>query len=149
VKKKSNTESKTLSAGYSATPLVQKLGIKPGFKVAFVNAPENFASNLNLPEDVVISSTPRSHLDFAILFVKSATQLQQKFSHLSTKLKPNGMLWVAWPKKSSGVVTDLTFNNVQAIGLAAGLVDTKICAVDDVWSGLKFVFRLRDRARLT
>jgi len=148
VKKKSNTESKTLSAGYSRTPLVQKLGIKPGFKVAFVNAPENFASNLNLPEDVVISST-RSHLDFAILFVKSETQLQQKFSHLSTKLKPNGMLWVAWPKKSSGVVSDLTFNNVQAIGLAAGLVDTKICAIDDVWSGLKFVFRLRDRARLT
>jgi hypothetical protein len=149
VKKKSNTESKTLSAGYSATPLVQKLGIKPGFKVAFVNAPENFASNLNLPEDVVLSSTPRSHLDFAILFVKSETQLQQKFPHLSTKLKPNGMLWVAWPKKSSGVVSDLTFNNVQAIGLAAGLVDTKICAIDDVWSGLKFVFRLRDRARLT
>jgi hypothetical protein len=116
--------------------------------VAFVNAPENFASNLNLP-DVVISSTPRSHLDFAILFVKSETQLQQKFSHLSTKLKPNGMLWVAWPKKSSGVVSDLTFNNVQAIGLAAGLVDTKICAIDDVWSGLKFVFRLKDRARLT
>jgi hypothetical protein len=149
VKKKSKTESKTLSAGYSGTPLVQKLGIKPGFNVAFVNAPENFASHLNLPEDVAVSSTSRSHLDFAILFVKSETQLQQKFSHLSTKLKPNGMLWVAWPKKSSGVATDLTFNNVQAIGLAAGLVDTKICAVDNIWSGLKFVFRLKDRPRRT
>jgi hypothetical protein len=149
MKKKSKTESKTLSAGYSGTPLVKKLGIKSGFSVAFINAPIDFVDSLDLPSDVLINKTPTPQLDFVLLFVKSETQLQQKFSHLSTKLKPNGMLWVAWPKKSSGVVTDLTFTNVQAIGLAAGLVDTKICAVDDVWSGLKFVFRIKDRQRLT
>ena len=135
-------------AGYSGTPLVKKLGIKGGFSVLFMNAPEDFARSLDLPSDVVLNKTPRPQLDFVLLFVKSEKQLIQKFSHVAAKLKPNGMLWVAWPKKSSGVMTDLTFTNVQAIGLAAGLVDTKICAVDDVWSGLKFVFRLKDRARL-
>ena len=147
--KKSKSESKTLTAGYSGTPLVKKLGIKSGFKVLFMNAPAGFAHTLDLPPDVVVNKTPRPHLDFVLLFVKSETQLTQKFSHIAAKLKPNGMLWVAWPKKSSGVVTDLSFTNVQAIGLAAGLVDTKICAVDDVWSGLKFVFRVKDRALLT
>ena len=146
--KKTKTESKTLTAGYSGTPLVKKLGIKSGFSVVFMNAPEDFTLTLDLPPDVVVNKTPRPQLDFVLLFVKSETQLTQKFSHLAAKLKPSGMLWVAWPKKSSGVVTDLSFTNVQAIGLAAGLVDTKICAVDDVWSGLKFVFRLKDRSRL-
>jgi hypothetical protein len=147
--RKSKTESKTLTAGYSGTPLVKKLGIKSGFSVVFVNAPIDFVNTLDLPPDVVIHKTPKSQLDFVLLFVKSETQLTQKFSHLAAKLKPTGMLWVAWPKKSSGVATDLSFTNVQAIGLAAGLVDTKICAVDDVWSGLKFVFRLKDRSRIS
>ena len=146
--KKSKTESKTLTAGYSGTPLVKKLGIKSGFSVVFVNAPINFVRTLDLAPDVIINKTPKPQLDFVLLFVKSEAHLTQEFSHLAAKLKPDGMLWVAWPKKSSGVVTDLSFTNVQAIGLAAGLVDTKICAVDDVWSGLKFVFRVKDRARL-
>jgi len=146
--RKTKSESKTLTAGYSGTPLVKKLGIKSGFSVFFMNAPEQFARTLDLPPDVIVNKTPRPHLDFVLLFVKSEKQLTQKFSHMAAKLKPNGMLWVAWPKKSSGVVTDLTFTNVQAIGLAAGLVDVKICAVDEVWSGLKFVFRLKDRSRL-
>jgi hypothetical protein len=141
------SEGKTLMSGYSGTPLVKKLGIKSGLNIVFVNAPKNFASGLDLPADVVPNRTTRQPLDFALLFVKSERELMQKFSHLAAKLKPSGMLWVAWPKKSSGVVTDLTFTNVQSIGLAAGLVDTKICAVDDTWSGLKFVFRLKDRAR--
>jgi hypothetical protein len=136
------------TAGYSGTPLVKKLGIKSGFSVLFVNAPIDFAQTLDLPPDVVINKTPRPQLDFVLLFVKSEKQLTQKFSHVAAKLKPNGMLWVAWPKKSSGVLTDLTFTNVQAIGLAAGLVDVKICAIDDVWSGLKFVFRVKDRPSL-
>lgn len=146
--KKSKTESKTLTPGYSGTPLVKKLGIKSGFSIAFVKAPEGFARGLDLPADVVVNNSPRQPLDFALLFVKSERELMRKFSHLAAKLKPSGMVWVAWPKKSSGVVTDLSFTNVQAIGLSAGLVDTKICAVDDVWSGLKFVFRLKDRMRL-
>ena len=136
-------------AGYSGTPLIKKLGIKSGFVVAFVNAPEGFARGLDLPADVIMNKRSQQRLDLALLFVKSEKELMQKFSHLAAKLKPSGMLWVAWPKKSSGVASDLSFTNVQSIGLATGLVDTKICAVDDVWSGLKFVFRVKDRARLT
>ena len=132
-------------AGYSATPLVKKLGIKAGFNVVFVNAPAGFVEGLKLPADVVVNRTTQQPVDVALLFVKSEKELKQKFSHLAAKLKPTGMLWVAWPKKSSGVVTDLSFTNVQLIGLDAGLVDTKICAVDDTWSGLKFVIRLKDR----
>jgi hypothetical protein len=147
-KTKNKTEGKTLTAGYSGTPLVKKLGIKAGFNVVFVNAPEGFASGLDLPPDVIPNQTARQPLDCVLLFVTNEKELRQKFAHLAAKLKPSGMLWVAWPKKSSGVITDLSFTNVQLIGLDAGLVDTKICAVDDVWSGLKFVFRLKDRSRL-
>jgi hypothetical protein len=145
---KIKSEGKTLMAGYSGTPLVKKLGIKSGFNVVFVNAPKGFASGLDLPADVVPNRTSRQPLDFALLFVKSEKDLREKFLHLASRLKPSGMMWVAWPKKSSGVATDLSFTNVQSIGLAAGLVDVKICAVDDIWSGLKFVFRLKDRIRV-
>jgi hypothetical protein len=140
------SESKTLTAGYSGTPLVKKLGIKPGFNAVFVNAPADFVDGLKLPPDVVVNRTTQQRVDFAMLFVKSEKELKQKFSHLAAKLKPTGMLWIAWPKKSSGVVTDLSFTNVQLIGLDSGLVDTKICAVDDTWSGLKFVIRLKDES---
>ncbi len=149
IKMNKQSNSSKQPAGYSGTPLVKKLGIKSGFSVAFVNAPDGFARTLDLPADIDIRKTPKAQLDFVLLFVKSESQLTQKFSHLAAKLKPAGMLWVSWPKKSSGVMTDLTFTNVQQIGLAAGMVDTKICAVDEVWSGLKFVFRLKDRPLLT
>jgi hypothetical protein len=135
-------------AGYSGTPLVKKLGIKPGFNIAFVNAPSGFANELELPEDVTINSRSGKPLDFAQVFVKSEKELKAKFSEYAKRLNPSGMLWVSWPKKSSGVATDLSEGIVRAIGLAAGLVDVKICAVDEVWSGLKFVFRLRDRPKL-
>jgi hypothetical protein len=134
-------------SGYSGTPLIKKLGIKSGFNIAFVNAPSGFASGLNLPADVLSNS--RKPLDFALLFVRSEKELQQRFSKLAGKLKPNGMLWVSWPKKSFGVETDLSFTSVQAIGLAAGLVDVKVCAINETWSGLKFVYRLKDRPRQT
>ncbi|PYS66093.1 MAG: DUF3052 domain-containing protein [Acidobacteria bacterium] len=136
-------------AGYSGTPLVKKLGIKSGFNLVFVGAPNGFSKGLDLPTDIEIDSRSRRPLDFALLFVKSEKELRVAFSQYAARLKPAGMLWVAWPKKSSGVATDLSFNNVQAIGLAAGLVDTKICAVDEIWSGLKFVFRLKDRSKAT
>jgi len=132
-------------AGYSGTPLVKKLGIKPDFNVAFVNAPENFLKQLDLPAQVTVNSRSNKALDFALLFVRTEKELKQNFKKFATRLQPSGMLWVAWPKKSSGVLTDLMFASVQAIGLAAGLVDVKICAVDDTWSGLKFVYRLKDR----
>jgi hypothetical protein len=134
-------------SGYSGTPLIKKLGIKSGFNTVFVNAPSGFASGFNLPADVFSNS--RKPLDFALLFVRSEKELQQRFSKLAGKLKPNGMFWVSWPKKSSGVETDLSFTNVQAIGLAAGLVDVKVCAINETWSGLKFVYRLQDRPRQT
>ncbi len=136
-------------AGYSGTPLVKKLGIKQDFNIALVNAPANFANTLDLPAGVSINSRSRQPLDFAQLFVKSERELTRKFSEIAKRLNASGMLWVSWPKKSSVVNTDLSENIVRAIGLAAGMVDVKVCAVDDVWSGLKFVFRLKDRAQLT
>src|SRR5437016_13427067 len=135
-------------AGYSETPLVKKLGIKPGSNIAFVNAPRGYANELDLPTDVSINTRLDKPLDFAQLFVKSEKELKTKFSEYAKRLNDSGMLWVSWPKKNSGVSTDLSENIVRDIGLAAGLVDVKICAVDEVWSGLKFVFRLKDRIKV-
>ena len=135
-------------AGYSGTPLIKKLGIKSGTNVAFVSAPPDYASELDLPADVIVNSRSSKPLDFAQLFVKRKTELKRKFSEYAQRLNSSGILWVSWPKKSSGVSTDLSENVVREIGLAAGLVDVKICAVDEVWSGLKFVFRLKDRAKV-
>ena len=132
-------------AGYSETPLVKKLGIKAGFNIVFVNAPVDFFDELTLPQDIRVNSRTQEPLDFVLLFVKSEKDLKKEFFQHAKRLAPAGMIWVAWPKKSSGVTTDLSFNNVQAIGLATGLVDIKICAVNEVWSVLKFVFRLKDR----
>jgi Protein of unknown function (DUF3052) len=135
-------------AGYSGAPLIKKLGIKNGFRVALVNAPKGFKKELgSLPDKAKYASYVDGALDVILLFVNSDSELRKRFVSLSANLVANGMLWVAWPKKSSGVVTDLSFNNVQRIGLDAGLVDVKICAVNDVWSGLKFVYRLKDRRR--
>ena len=135
-------------AGYSATPLEKKLGIKPAFDVAFVNAPESFVRQLNLPADVNLKSISKSKdLDFIHVFVQSRKTLTTAFEY-SRKIKPNGMLWISWPKKTSGVATDVNENIVRETGLAAGLVDVKICAVDEIWSGLKFVYRLRDRPKM-
>jgi len=119
-------------AGYSGTPLVKKLGIKSGFKVAFVNAPRDFARHLDLAANVTINLKTRKPLDFALLFVRVKRKLTVGFPQYAARLTPAGMLWVSWPKKSSGVITDLSETNVRTIGLAAGLVDVKICAVDDV-----------------
>src|SRR5262245_3917988 len=132
-------------AGYSNTPLIKKLGIKPGYSVIVVNAPARFLQDLKLPADIVLNARSENSIDFALLFVKTERELLRTFKQLARRLKPAGMLWIAWPKKSSGVLTDLSFANVQATGLRAGLVDTKICAIDDLWSGLKFVYRLKDR----
>jgi hypothetical protein len=137
-----------MMAGYSGTPLVKKLGIKENFNAAFVNSPMGFATSLDLPEGVTLNSRSRQPLDFVLLFVKSKRELENKFSLCTVKLTPSGMLWVSWPKKTSGVVTDLNENVVREIGLAQGMVDVKVCAIDEVWSGLKFVFRLKDRENL-
>jgi len=132
--------------GYSGTPLPKKLGIKAGFRVWFVDVPSEVRAELNTElaacEMVSDGKTP---LDFAMVFMKSGTLLHKEFKKLAKRLAPAGMLWASWPKKSSGVATDLDDNVVREIGLATGLVDVKVCAVTDVWSGLKFVRRVKDR----
>lgn len=134
-------------AGYSGTPLAKKLGIKEGSRIALVNAPKDFRSALGeLPDNVEFVSRPTKSLDIFLFFVMSERVLARDFANLAEKLVTNGMIWIAWPKKSSGVTTDLTEQRVQRIGLNAGLVDVKICAIDETWSGLKFVYRLKDRA---
>lgn len=134
-------------AGYSGTPLVKKLGFKEGFRAGLANPPKGFPKELTpLPNNVSISvGTLTKPLDLIILFADSQKTLKTEFSRLARKLTQNGMLWIAWPKKASGVPTDLSDNNVRLIGLDAGLVDVKVCAINDVWSGLKFVYRLEDR----
>ena len=134
-------------AGYSGTPLATKLGFKEGFRVGFVNPPRGFQPELGpLPGRVKISVArlPKP-LDLILFFADSQQTLKREFPKLAQKLGKNGMLWIAWPKKASGVATDLSENSVRKIGLDAGLVDVKVCAANDIWSGLKFVYRLEDR----
>lgn len=134
-------------AGYSSTPLAKKLGIKEGSRIGLVNAPTDFQSGLGkLPENVEFVRRLKKALDIILFFVVSERALAREFARLAEKLTTNGMIWIAWPKKSSGVTTDLSFERVQRIGLDVGLVDVKICAIDDTWSGLKFVYRLKDRS---
>ena len=134
-------------AGYSGTPLPKKLGIKEGSRIALVNAPKVFPTELGeLPDNVQLIKRPAKSLDIILLFVLTEQALMRDFAKLAAKLVSNGMLWIAWPKKSSGVKTDLSEDRVRQIGLDAGLVDVKVCAIDDTWSGLKFVYRLKDRS---
>jgi len=133
-------------AGYSGTPLPKKLGIKEGVRIALINAPKDFAHELGeLPANAQILSRVTNPIDIAVLFVLTERALLRDFHKIAKKLASNGMIWIAWPKKASGVVTDLSEQRVRSIGLDSGLVDVKICAIDDVWSGLKFVIRLKDR----
>ena len=133
-------------AGYSGKPLVQKLGIKPEMRIAIVNAPRGYGRVLGkLPSRVTRKASAVGPLDFVQFFTTERRELQRRFAALARALAPAGMLWISWPKKSSGVTTDLTEDVIRAIGLAHGLVDVKVAAVDEVWSGLKFVRRVKDR----
>ncbi|MGA7514478.1 MAG: DUF3052 domain-containing protein [Candidatus Sulfotelmatobacter sp.] len=133
--------------GYSGTPLPKKLGINAGFRARLANAPAEVRAELReaLAE---CEMKARDNLDFAMMFTKSRAELAREFSQLAKLLAPAGILWVSWPKKTSGVASDLDGNVVREIGLAAGLVDVKVCAVTEVWSGLKFVRRVKDREAL-
>ncbi len=130
--------------GYSGTPLPKKLGIKEKFRVALLDMPAEVKGELKsaLASCDMAKDGP---VDFAMIFVKSAAELKKQFSRFAKQLAPAGMLWVSWPKKASGVGTDLDENEVRRIGLDAGLVDVKVCAVSEIWSGLKFVIRVKDR----
>jgi hypothetical protein len=137
-------------AGYSGTPLPRKLGIKPAHTVALLGAPAGFARLLGpLPAGVktVTALDGRAPFDVIVLFVTTAAELTRRFVPTARRLEPNGGLWVAWPKKASGVPTDVTEGLVRAVALDAGLVDNKVCAIDDTWSGLRNVVRLADRPK--
>ena len=134
--------------GYSGTPLAKKLGIKAGHRVALVGAPPTFEETLDpLPQGVHPVRRVRGRYDVIVFFAGKRAILDRRLESLARAIVDNGGLWVGWPKKSSGVPTDLDFAAVQGAGLALGLVDNKVCAIDDTWSGLRFVIRLRDRAR--
>jgi hypothetical protein len=133
-------------AGYSETPLAKKLGIKERSRIGLVNEPRSFREALGeLPGGVSFLGDSAKNIDLILFFVKSESELTKRFSRLASRLAPAGMLWIAWPKKASGVASDLSDGVVREIGLAAGLVDTKVCAIDEAWSGLRFVIRLKDR----
>ena len=137
-------------AGYSGTPLPKKLGIKAGHRVLLVDAPDGFDLD-PLPADVTIDRKPDAtyatitSYDVIVAFCPDAATLTDGFGDWRARLDTAGGLWIAWPKKSSGVATDLTENAVRDIGLAAGVVDNKVCAIDATWSGLRLVVRLADR----
>ena len=134
------------SAGYSGTPLPRKLGIREGSRLLLVDAPADFAATLgDLPPGVELVEAGAGAVDVAILFALGAATVRARFADLAASLEPAGGLWIAWPKRSSGVATELDENVVREIGLADGLVDNKVCAIDATWSGLRFVRRLRDR----
>ncbi len=134
-------------AGYSGTPLVKKLGIKPGQRIALLGCPKAYRKMLGaLPENVQCGEQLVAQLDFIQSFVTQRAELKQRFKEAKRCLAKNGALWISWPKKASGMPTDLNENSIREIGLGLGLVDVKVCAVDETWSGLKFVYRLKDRA---
>ena len=133
-------------AGYSGKALVQKIGLKAGHTLALAGEPDGFIKELApLPDDVVVVTGGKKPLDCVILFADEARTLESRIVRWKARLAPAGMLWVAWPKKASKVMTDVTEAMVRTTGLDAGLVDVKICAVNDIWSGLKFVRRLKHR----
>jgi hypothetical protein len=133
-------------AGYSGKPLVEKLGIRPGYRISIANAPGQFLRLLGrLPEGVVLLAGRASGLDVLHLFVVDGGQLTEAFPRAKQRIKPDGMLWVSWPKQTSGLKSDLNENTVREIGLAHGLVDVKVAAIDLDWSALKFVYRTKDR----
>jgi hypothetical protein len=134
--------------GYSGTPLAKKLGIKPDFRAALLHVPDEVKTELR--DELAkcrIHKVADGDLDFVFLFIKSRGGLELDLRSAVKALAPAGMLWISWPKKSSGVVTDLTEDVIRQSGLDAGLVDIKVCAVTDVWSGLKFVIPVKNRPK--
>ena len=135
-----------MTAGYSGTPLARKLGIKEGHRVGTFGAPSGFRALVQLPPGASWVRSPRTPVSVSVIFATDETRLEARFGAAAAVLPANGGLWVAWPKKSSVLMTSLTFDIVQEHGLDAGLVDNKVCAIDDDWSGLRFVVRKEDRA---
>ena len=134
--------------GYSGTPLARKLGIKEGARVALLGAPEGFDEELApLPDGVRVLRRLGPDLDVAVLFVTERQQLERRFPQVARAITPAGGFWIAWPKKSSKVPTDVTEDVLREVGLPRGLVDNKVCAVTEIWSGLRFVWRKENRTK--
>jgi hypothetical protein len=136
-------------AGYSGTPLARKLGLASGQAIALVGAPDGFPATLEpMPDGVRVRTAVRGHLDVVVLFTTERAELARRLRALGAAIHPDGMLWIAWPKKASKVPTDVTEDVVRAEALPLGLVDTKVCAIDDVWSGLRLVWRREHRGTI-
>ena len=135
-------------SGYSGTPLPQKLGIKSGLTVVTLNAPANYRRLLGtIPESATFSERLKQGSCFVHLFVKKRSELAMRLPLLREKIAETGTVWVSWPKRSSGVPTDVTEDVVRAVALPLGLVDVKVCAIDETWSGLKLMVRRENRKR--
>jgi len=133
-------------AGYSGTPLPKKLGIKEGHTVATLNEPHGFPQTLgSLPDGARVVSDLRGHRDVVVAFFTERKAFEQRLAAMTKAIFPDGGLWIAWPKKASKVATDITEDVVRAVALPTGLVDNKVCAIDDVWSGLRLVVRVEHR----
>ena len=136
--------------GYSGTPLVRKLGIKPGFAIIAINAPADYRRLLGtIPEGVTFSTELKTGFSFAHLFVKKRSELEKRLSSLRQNIADTGTVWISWPKRSSGVLTDVTEDVIRDVALPLGLVDVKVCAIDETWSGLKLMVRRENRKQVT
>jgi hypothetical protein len=137
----------TTVTGYSGTPLFRKLGIKPGFQLWMAGTPDGFLDLLApLPEGVTVISGDRPEVDVAIAFAALRSEMEHRFISAMGRIRPDGAIWVAWPKRSSGVPTDLTEDVMRTMFLPTGMVDNKVCAIDETWSGLRFVVRKENRS---
>ncbi len=134
------------TAGYSGTPLAKKLGIKSGLKIKLINLPTYYYTLFDdFPTDIKEIKDPQIKKDLIHYFINDAVTLQREILQLRNEIESNGMIWVSWYKKSSKMPTDLTEDIVRSIALSNGLVDVKVCAVDEMWSALKLVIRVKDR----
>jgi len=136
------------ATGYSGTPLARKLGIKEGFKIRLVDQPDYYFDLFtDLPKTLNIVKDKKTKKNLIHYFTKSAAALRMDIVALRNEIEPNGMIWISWPKKASKITTDITEDTIRELALKNGLVDIKVCAVDEVWSGLKLVIPVKDRSR--
>lgn len=137
------------TTGYSGTPLAKKLGIKEGFKIRLVDQPDYYFDLFtDLPETLSMMKDKETKKNLIHYFTKSAAALRRDIVALRNEIEPNGMIWISWPKKASKITTDITEDTIRELALTNGLVDIKVCAVDEVWSGLKLVIPVKDRSKL-
>lgn len=134
------------NSGYSGTPLEKKLGIKEGFKIRLVNIPENYFQFFDdFPKDVSVKADKRTKKNLIHYFTKEASDLVENIQSLKNEIEMDGMIWISWPKKTSKIMTDVTEDTIRDVALKNGLVDIKVCAIDEIWSALKLVIPVKDR----